>query len=262
MRFAGGGCRSTSRLRGDAELTVELTVNPAGSVMVETRTPGGGARTILWTQGQAMTWMRPQLTSFLLRWPGSDRPSARTAWVLFSWSSWTRSLSRQRPRIGPMLPIGSPQRRRDLRVRHRRVGGQHLDQLLPAIRQTAQRAPNVHRPFVGQQRLVDVRLGAGQSLEDGVVVAEHQPLAQRQHPQALAPGGDHQPGPDPLRIDPVDVLEQPQPGRLGNVRRITVGQPEAARDRPDQPGVPVDQLFPGKLLAGRRESAELADSFP
>ena len=83
MRFAGAGCTVDIEVRGEDELTVELNVTPAGSVVVETRTPGrSGARTILWTQGQAMTWIRPQLTSFLLRWPGSDRPLARTAWVL------------------------------------------------------------------------------------------------------------------------------------------------------------------------------------
>ena len=83
LRFAGAGCVVDVEVRGDGELTVELRVTPAGSIVVETRTPGrSGARTILWTQGQAMTWLRPQLTSFLLRWPGTDRPPARTAWVL------------------------------------------------------------------------------------------------------------------------------------------------------------------------------------
>ncbi|HZO68788.1 MAG: hypothetical protein ACRDP9_07190 [Kribbellaceae bacterium] len=83
LRFAGHDCAVDVEVRGYTRLTVELWVSPAESVVVESRTPGlRGPRTILWTQGQAMTWMRPQLTSFLLRWPDSDRPPARTAWVL------------------------------------------------------------------------------------------------------------------------------------------------------------------------------------
>ncbi len=83
LRFAGHDCTVDVEVRGYTRLTVELKVTPAESVVVESRTPGlRGPRTILWTQGQAMTWMRPQLTSFLLRWPDSDRMPARTAWVL------------------------------------------------------------------------------------------------------------------------------------------------------------------------------------
>jgi hypothetical protein len=83
LRFAGADCTLDVEVRGDRELTVELRVSPAGPVVVESRTPvPGGTGTILWTQGEAMTWLRPQLTSFLLRWPGTDRSPARTAWVL------------------------------------------------------------------------------------------------------------------------------------------------------------------------------------
>jgi hypothetical protein len=82
LRFDGPGCTVEVNVQGVRRLTVELRVSPPGPVVMEARSPGSRtARTVLWTDGRAMVWLRPQLTSFLLRWPGSDRPPARTAWV-------------------------------------------------------------------------------------------------------------------------------------------------------------------------------------
>lgn len=83
LRFVGRGCTVDVDLHGYRRVTPGLRVSPTGPVVVETRTWGvHGPRTTLWSQANATIWVRPQLTSFLLRWPGSDRPPARTAWVL------------------------------------------------------------------------------------------------------------------------------------------------------------------------------------
>jgi hypothetical protein len=83
LRFVGPDCTVHVDVRGNRRLTVDLRVSPTGPVVVESRTPGvRGPTRIAWSQGQAMLWLRPQLTSFLLRGPGSERGPARTAWVL------------------------------------------------------------------------------------------------------------------------------------------------------------------------------------
>jgi hypothetical protein len=61
-------------------------------------------------------------------------------------------------------------------------------------------------------------------------------------------GGE--PAADPLGIlDPADVLEQPQPRRLDHIRCIRLPQPEVPGHGPDQPGVLIDELFPGPFIA-------------
>jgi hypothetical protein len=83
-----------------------------------------------------------------------------------------------------------------------------------------------------------------------VIVDEHQSLAGRQVTQALVSCGRRQPAADSLRIlNPVYVLEQPQPGRLDDVRGVGIGEPEVPRHRPDQPGVLIDQAFPRAFVA-------------
>ena len=62
-----------------------------------------------------------------------------------------------------------------------------------------------------------------------VFVAEHHPLPRGQAAQALVPRGRRQPGAHPVGVlDPVDVLEQPQPGRLGDVGGVALRQLEFA----------------------------------
>src|SRR5215813_487979 len=79
-------------------------------------------------------------------------------------------------------------------------------------------------------------------------------------PQALVPGRGGQPAADPVRVlDPVDVLEQSQPGRLGYVSGVAVGQLEFPGHRPDQPLELFDQSFPGPAVTGRCTADELGD---
>lgn len=84
LRFAGHECTVEVRISGDHLLTVDVDVSPRGPVVVESHTPGiRGPLAILWSHGRTMTWMRPQLTSFVLRWPSAGHLPVRTAWVPF-----------------------------------------------------------------------------------------------------------------------------------------------------------------------------------
>ena len=84
LRFAGHDCTVEVTISGDRLLTVDLDVSPGGPVVVESHTPGiRGPLAILWSQGRTMTWMRPALTSFVLRWPSAGHLPVRTAWVPF-----------------------------------------------------------------------------------------------------------------------------------------------------------------------------------
>jgi hypothetical protein len=84
LRFVGQTCRVDVDVRGYQRRTATVRVWPAGPVVVESCAPGGRGRSpLVQSLGQlTMTWSRPQLTSFFLRWPGSDRRPVRTAWVI------------------------------------------------------------------------------------------------------------------------------------------------------------------------------------
>lgn len=82
LRFAGHNCTVEVTTSGDRLLTVNLEVSPGGPVVVESHMPGvRGPLAILWSRGRTMTWMRPQLTSFVVRWPSAGHLPVRTAWV-------------------------------------------------------------------------------------------------------------------------------------------------------------------------------------
>jgi hypothetical protein len=82
LRFAGHDCTVEVTTSGDRLLTVDLKISPDGPVMVESHMPGvRGPLAILWSHGRTMTWMRPQLTSFVVRWPSARHLPVRTAWV-------------------------------------------------------------------------------------------------------------------------------------------------------------------------------------
>lgn len=84
LRFTGHDCTVEVIISGDRLLTVDVDVSPGGPVVVESHTPGiRGPLAILWSHGRTMTWMRPQLTSFVLRWPSAGHLPVRTAWVPF-----------------------------------------------------------------------------------------------------------------------------------------------------------------------------------
>jgi hypothetical protein len=50
-------------------------------------------------------------------------------------------------------------------------------------------------------------------------------------------------------LDPVDVLDQPHPGRLEDVRRVALDELEVPSDRPDEPTVLMDQALPCLRIA-------------
>ena len=86
------------------------------------------------------------------------------------------------------------------------------------------------------------------------------PLARGQAAQALVPGGRRQPGTNAIGVlDPVDVLKQAQPSGLGDIGRIALRQLEFRGDRPDEPGVLLDQAFPRPPVPGRGTAYEPRD---
>lgn len=83
LSFVGGDCRVDLRVRGRDALIVEIRVRPRHGVVVEVRTKNGrGDGTVRSRFGRRVCVLKPGLTSFLARWPGTDRRAARTAWVL------------------------------------------------------------------------------------------------------------------------------------------------------------------------------------
>ena len=83
LRFVGHDCMIEVDVLGSRCVIVDVSVSPTDSVVVELRTQDEhGQRTIPWSRGLMLTRIRPQLTSFFLRWPRSNRRPARTAWVL------------------------------------------------------------------------------------------------------------------------------------------------------------------------------------
>ena len=99
--------------------------------------------------------------------------------------------------------------------------------------------------LVGEQALIGLGLVRGDIVERGIIGNRHDLFARRQAAQALVPRGGRQPGAHPGGLlEPVDVLQQAQPGHLGNVSGVAFCQLEVAGHRPDQPGVLVNQPFP------------------
>lgn len=67
LRFAGHGINVDVDVFGQADLTIDLRVSPAGPVLVESRGAGDG---------------QSRLVSFLIRWPGTAQQPVRTAWIM------------------------------------------------------------------------------------------------------------------------------------------------------------------------------------
>ncbi len=58
--------------------------------------------------------------------------------------------------------------------------------------------------------------------------------------------------PEPLGLtDPVEMLDQPQPGRLGDVRRIVPRETMRPGRRPDQAREAIDDRVPGGSVSAR-----------
>ena len=96
-------------------------------------------------------------------------------------------------------------------------------------------------------------------------MGQDDPLARRQAAQALVPRRRGQPGADPIRIlDAVDVLEQAEPGGLGDIGSVAVEQLELGGNGPDEPGVLVNQALPGPPVpaAAPRTSPAMSTASP
>ena len=90
-----------------------------------------------------------------------------------------RSLARQPPRVGPMLPDRQAQLVGYLGVGGRRVGHQQFDQPLPLPGQAGQGRADGLVAFVGEQALVGLGLVCGDIVERGIIGNRHDFLARR-----------------------------------------------------------------------------------
>ena len=167
-------------------------------------------------------------------WLRSGRPSPRWR-PRAAGGSMPRHLARlRRPAVGrgagPGTARGSgrccrweARARRRSRRRHRRIGHQHLEQPLPPPRQAGQRSRTTWARSSASMRSSTSGSYAATLVSSIVIVAEHHPLTRRQAAQALVPRGRRQPGAHPIRVlDAVDVLEQAQPGGLGDVSGVAL----------------------------------------
>lgn len=101
-----------------------------------------------------------------------------------------------------------------------------------------------------EQRLVDLGLMRGRAVEWLVLMSEDEPLTGGERPEALVPSGRGEPGTDSVRVlDPIDVLDQPHPGCLEDVRRVTLHELKVPGDRPDKPTVLLDKALPCLRIA-------------
>ena len=92
--------------------------------------------------------------------------------------------------------------------------------------------------WVFDRRLEQVRLVGGQFA-----------CAPADHAKAFMARGGREPGAEPLWIlDPVEVLDQAQPGGLCDVRCVRARKPVRTRGGPHQPGETVDDRAPGCLV--------------
>jgi hypothetical protein len=106
------------------------------------------------------------------------------------------------------------------------------------------------RALRSEQCLVDLGLVRGRAVKWLVLMSEDKPFTDGERPERLVPGCRREPGTNSVRVlDPVDVLDQPHPGRLENVRRVTLDELEVPGDRPDEPTVLMDQALPSLRIA-------------
>ena len=61
-------------------------------------------------------------------------------------------------------------------------------------------------------------------------------------------------------LDAVDVLEQPQPGRLGYVGSIALHELEIRGNGPDQPGELINEAFPRLVISVSGAAHQLRDA--
>ena len=81
-----------------------------------------------------------------------------------------------------------------------------------------------------------------------------------QRAQAFAARGRGEPRAHALGVlQPVEVLDQPQPGGLDHVGGVGPLEPVRAGDRPDEPVEPLHEPVPGRLIARRGGPHELPD---
>ena len=95
----------------------------------------------------------------------------------------------------------------------------------------------------------------------GIVVRAGAGYLSLPHPeksQCLTAGRGDQPAADAFGLgDPIEVLDQTQPGGLVDVGGIGGPQTVTSDHRPDRTGVPVDESLPRRLIAYAGHSREV-----
>src|SRR6267142_3448573 len=146
----------------------------------------------------------------------------------------------------------------DVLVARRRVGHQDADQCPAALGERLDHLPEGGRPLRRDQQRGGLRVGAHR-IEIDVAVGD-EASGVTDHAQALMACGCGEPRADSLGIaDPPEVLDETQPGRLAHIGSVRRREPVAARNRPDEPGEPVDECIPRFLVAVGSRKHELCE---
>ena len=166
-----------------------------------------------------------------------------------------RSRSRQRWRVGPMLPWGRSRSSPTSVVRQRRVGGEQEQQLAASARQAGQ---------AGVERRVELaleeatrRLGVGRRQVLVVEVDGHVPAAgPQQGVHLVARRGGHPAGELGRLPDGVEALVEAEEGAGEGVLAVLLGEVEARDGSPRHPLEAGDELVPGGRVAVQRRASE------
>ena len=158
-------------------------------------------------------------------------------------ASISRRWSRQRPLVGPMLPIGM------LSCSAISLYGRSSSPINRPRRRSAARRQLVRRHPNGSHLLLPeeggvkrVRLVIGDGVHQIVRGDNDLPGGDS---QALAPRGGRQPRTETFRLfDPIKVFDKPQPCRLTDLRNVGIAQPAPSGDRRHQPAKAPDEGFP------------------
>ena len=159
---------------------------------------------------------------------------ARRASLIPPRAASRRRRSRQRARVGPMLPIGMSSASLTSSYARRRVGHQHAEQRLAAVGELCERLPERGRTLAAQQPRGRATAPAARSARAG-----RRRAAARAASAAAAAGTravrSRRASPDALGLaDAVEVLGEAEPGRLAHVGGVGRAQPVGPRDRPDE----------------------------
>jgi hypothetical protein len=149
----------------------------------------------------------------------------------------------------------------DLGVRQRRIHDEQFHQPPAAGGQVGERLTQ-GGVTLGREHLLFSHHGLriGQVRHVGHQFGRQLRTGLAQAPEAFPPGRGDQPAGQRVRVaEAAEVVDQVQPHRLHDVLGVGASEPVPEADRPDQRGVPVDDLVPGPLVAVCRTRHQVGD---